>query len=136
RSGRPRRRPGGRGGAGRDGGRSRRRLGGRPRRVRQPHGARRRPRAPAPGAAALAGGVELQLLGARWLEDPLPPEDVEGYVALSAALEMPVAAGETECTRWQFEERLRQKAVDLILPDICRAGGISEGRKIATVADI
>ena len=49
---------------------------------------------------------------------------------------MPVAAGETECTRWQFEERLRRKAVDLILPDICRAGGITEGRKIATVADL
>jgi L-alanine-DL-glutamate epimerase-like enolase superfamily enzyme len=55
---------------------------------------------------------------------------------LSAALEIPVAAGETECTRWQFEERLRQKAVDVILPDICRAGGITEGRKIATVADL
>jgi D-galactarolactone cycloisomerase len=85
---------------------------------------------------ALHVGRELQRLGVKWLEDPLPPEDVEGYVALSAALEMPVAAGETECTRWQFEERLRQKAVDLILPDICRAGGISEGRKIALVADL
>ena len=85
---------------------------------------------------ALSVGRELQRLGVRWLEDPLPPEDVEGYVALSAALELPVAAGETECTRWQFEERLRQKAVDLILPDVCRAGGITEGRKIATVADL
>jgi L-alanine-DL-glutamate epimerase-like enolase superfamily enzyme len=85
---------------------------------------------------ALAVGRELQRLGVRWLEDPLPPEDIEGYVALSAALELPIAAGETECTRWQFEERLRRKAVDVILPDICRAGGISEGRKIATVADL
>jgi D-galactarolactone cycloisomerase len=85
---------------------------------------------------ALAVGRELQRLGVRWLEDPLPPEDVEGYVALSAALEMPVASGETECTRWQFEERLARKAVDVILPDICRAGGISEGCKIATVADV
>jgi L-alanine-DL-glutamate epimerase-like enolase superfamily enzyme len=57
-------------------------------------------------------------------------------VALSAALAMPVAAGETECTRWQFEERLARRAVGVILPDICRAGGITEGRKIATVADV
>jgi L-alanine-DL-glutamate epimerase-like enolase superfamily enzyme len=85
---------------------------------------------------ALSVGRELQRMDVRWLEDPMPPEDVEGYVALAAALEMPVAAGETECTRWQFEDRLRQKAVDLILPDICRAGGITEGRKIATVADL
>jgi len=86
--------------------------------------------------SALAVGREVQRMGVRWLEDPLPPEDVEGYVALSAALEMSVAAGETECTRWQFAERLSRKAVDVILPDICRAGGITEGRKIATVADV
>ena len=85
---------------------------------------------------AMQVGRELQAMGVRWLEDPLPAEDVEGYVALSAALEMPIASGETECTRWQFEERLSRKAVDVILPDICRAGGISEGRKIATVADL
>ena len=47
-----------------------------------------------------------------------------------------MAAGETECTRWQFEERLARRAVDVILPDICRAGGISEGRRIATVASL
>ena len=85
---------------------------------------------------ALEFGRELERLGVKWLEDPLPPEDVDGYVALSAALAMPVAAGETECTRWQFEERLARRAVDVILPDVCRAGGITEGRKIATVADI
>ena len=85
---------------------------------------------------ALVVGRELERLGVRWLEDPLPPEDVDGYVVLSAALTMPVAAGETECTRWQFEERLARRAVDVILPDICRAGGITEGRKIATVADV
>jgi D-galactarolactone cycloisomerase len=84
---------------------------------------------------ALAVGRALERLGVAWLEDPLPPEDVDGYVALAAALEMPIAAGETECTRWQFAERLARRAVDLILPDICRAGGISEGRKIATIAD-
>jgi L-alanine-DL-glutamate epimerase-like enolase superfamily enzyme len=57
-------------------------------------------------------------------------------VRLSAALDMAVAAGETECTRWQFEQRLSRRAVDVILPDICRAGGISEGRRIATVASL
>jgi len=85
---------------------------------------------------ALYVGRQLQAMGVRWLEDPLPPEDVDGYVHLAAALEMAVASGETECTRWQFEERLRRRAVDVILPDICRAGGISEGRQIATVASV
>jgi len=57
-------------------------------------------------------------------------------VRLSAARDLPIAAGETECTRWQFEERLARRAVDIILPDVCRAGGISEGRRIATVASL
>ena len=85
---------------------------------------------------ALYVGRELEKLGVYWFEDPLPPEDVDGYVRLAAALDMAVAAGETECTRWQFEERLRRRAVDVILPDVCRAGGISEGRRIATVASL
>jgi len=85
---------------------------------------------------ALYVGRKLQDLGVYWLEDPLAPEDVEGYIHLTAALDMAVAAGETECTRWQFEERLSRRAVDIILPDICRAGGISEGRRIATVASL
>lgn len=85
---------------------------------------------------ALYVGRRLQELGVYWLEDPLPPEDVDGYVHLAAALDMAVAAGETECTRWQFAERLARRAVDVILPDICRAGGITEGRRIATVAGL
>jgi L-alanine-DL-glutamate epimerase-like enolase superfamily enzyme len=79
-------------------------------------------------------GQRLQEMGVYWLEDPLPPEDIDGYVRLSAELTMSVAAGETECTRWQFEDRLSRHTVDVILPDICRAGGISEGRRIATIA--
>jgi L-alanine-DL-glutamate epimerase-like enolase superfamily enzyme len=86
--------------------------------------------------SATEAGRRLERMGAGWLEDPLPPEDVEGYVALCAALDLPVASGETECNRWQFNEKLRRRASDVILPDTCRAGGISEGRKIALVADL
>jgi L-alanine-DL-glutamate epimerase-like enolase superfamily enzyme len=85
---------------------------------------------------AVAAGRLLERAGAAWFEDPLPPEDVEGYAALCAALDLPVANGETECTRWQFNDKLSRRAADIILPDICRAGGISEGRKIALIADV
>ena len=86
--------------------------------------------------SATAAGRRLERMGAGWLEDPLPPEDVAGYAALCAALDLPVASGETECTRWQFNEKLSRRAADVILPDVCRAGGITEGRKIANVADL
>jgi L-alanine-DL-glutamate epimerase-like enolase superfamily enzyme len=84
----------------------------------------------------VTAGRRLERAGAAWFEDPLPPEDVDGYVSLCAALDMPVANGETECTRWQFNDKLSRRAADIILPDICRAGGISEGRKIALIADV
>ncbi len=83
---------------------------------------------------ALEVGRRLEAMGVYWLEDALPPEDVPGYVRLAAVLDMLVVGGETECTRWQFQERLQAGAFDAILPDVCRAGGISEGRKIAEVA--
>lgn len=85
---------------------------------------------------AVLAARRMESVGVRWLEDPLPPEDVSGYAALCAAVDMPIANGETECTRWQFHEKLSRRAADIILPDICRAGGISEGRKIAWVADL
>src|SRR6266508_330291 len=48
--------------------------------------------------SATQAGRRLERMGAGWLEDPLPPEDVDGYAALCAALDLPVASGETECT--------------------------------------
>lgn len=83
---------------------------------------------------ALAVGRKMEAMGVRWLEDALPPEDTAGYARLSAALDMMVVGGEVDCTRWQVQERLAAGAFDAILPDICRAGGISEGRRIADVA--
>ncbi|MDF1516042.1 MAG: mandelate racemase/muconate lactonizing enzyme family protein, partial [Anaerolineae bacterium] len=85
---------------------------------------------------ALQIGLQLQALGVYWFEDPLMPEDHEGYKQLSDHLDMAVVAGETECNRYQFRDRLATRAVDIILPDVCRAGGISEGLKIARLADI
>ncbi len=84
---------------------------------------------------AIQMGRELERLGCYWLEDPLLPEDHSGYAELSRALDMMVVAGETECNRFQFRDRLAARAVDVILPDICRAGGITEGQKIAVLAD-
>ena len=84
---------------------------------------------------AVKVGRELERLGCYWFEDPLVPEDHTGYAELSRALDIMVVAGETECNRFQFRDRLAARAVDAILPDICRAGGITEGQKIAILAD-
>ena len=86
--------------------------------------------------SALSVGRRLQAAGVHWLEDPLPPEDISGYRYLMEKLDIAIAAGETDCTRWQVMQRLQSQSVSVLLPDICRAGGISEGRKIATAASL
>lgn len=84
---------------------------------------------------AVQVGRALEQIGCYWFEDPLVPEDHSGYAELSRALDIMVVAGETECNRFQFRDRLAARAVDAILPDICRAGGITEGQKIGILAD-
>jgi D-arabinonate dehydratase/D-galactarolactone cycloisomerase len=85
-------------------------------------------------ATALRVGRQLEDLGIYWYEEPLSPEHVEGYRALAAALDMPVAAGEAAFTRYDFRELLVRRAVDIIQPNACRTGGLSEVRKIAALS--
>lgn len=69
-----------------------------------------------------------------WFEEPVPPEDLSGYQAVKAALTIPIAGGECEFTRQGFREILTRRAMDILQPDICSAGGLSECKKIADMA--
>lgn len=84
--------------------------------------------------AAIRLGRELEQLNVEWFEEPISPEDVDGYVEVTRALDMAVAGGENEFTRWGFRDLVVRKAMDIVQPDVCAAGGISECRKIATLA--
>ena len=83
---------------------------------------------------AIRLGRKLQELDIEWFEEPISPEDIDGYVEVSRALDMAVAGGENEFTRWGFRDAIARKAMDIVQPDVCAAGGISECRKIATLA--
>ncbi len=83
---------------------------------------------------AIRLGRELEKLGVEWFEEPISPEDIDGYVEVTRALDMAVAGGENEFTRWGFRDLVVRKAMDIVQPDVCAAGGISECRKIATLA--
>lgn len=69
-----------------------------------------------------------------WFEEPISPEDRDGYVEVTRALDMAVAGGENEFTRWGFRDIVARKAMDIVQPDLCAAGGFSECRKIAALA--
>src|SRR5262245_57940834 len=66
-----------------------------------------------------------------WFEEPVVPEDLAGYQEARRGQPVPVAGGETWFTLWNFKEALSARAVDIIQPDICAVGGLSEAKKIA-----
>jgi D-galactarolactone cycloisomerase len=59
-----------------------------------------------------------------WFEEPFEPEDIDRFLALRGRVELPVAAGENEFGFEGFRELLRAGALDIVQPDVCRAGGI------------
>jgi L-rhamnonate dehydratase len=70
-----------------------------------------------------------------WIEEPLSPDDVEGYARLCAEVRGPlIASGEHEYTRHGFGELIRHKAVKLLQPDTTWSGGLTEVRRIAALA--
>lgn len=71
-----------------------------------------------------------------WLEDPLLPVDHQGYSELTGSTSLRIAMGETECNRYGVRDRLLGKECNILLPDVCRAGGISETFKMARLADV
>ena len=68
-------------------------------------------------------------------EEPVPAENVEALVQVARAIRIPVATGERLCTKFQFDEVLRRQAAAIIQPDLCHAGGLTEVKKIAALAE-
>ncbi len=71
-----------------------------------------------------------------WLEEPVPPENVAALREVRRAARVPICAGENLYLRWGFRDLLERQAVDIIMPDIPKCGGLSECRKIANMAEV
>ncbi|MBN1933197.1 MAG: mandelate racemase/muconate lactonizing enzyme family protein [Anaerolineae bacterium] len=86
-----------------------------------------------PSAITLAKAVEpLRLL---WLEEPVPAENIDALAQVRASTSTAICTGENQYTRFQFIELLQKRACDVIMPDLAKAGGIAEGKRIADIAD-
>ena len=72
---------------------------------------------------ALRRGRAFQDLGCYWWEEPIPAHDIDGYAALAGGLDIPLATGENLYTPADFARFLRRDAVDIVQPDLRRAGG-------------
>ncbi|MGR3661832.1 MAG: mandelate racemase/muconate lactonizing enzyme family protein [Paracoccaceae bacterium] len=79
---------------------------------------------------------DLEPLKLMWLEEPIPPENIDTMREITAATSTPICAGENLYLRHGFRELIEKHAVDIIMPDIPKCGGLSECRKIANMAEI
>jgi len=71
----------------------------------------------------------------RWIEEPLLPDEVEGYAELNRMGHVPIAGGEHEHTLAGFRTLVERRAVDVLQFDTNRVGGLTQARKIATLAE-
>lgn len=83
---------------------------------------------------AIAMGRVLEESGFEFFEEPVPPEDRVGYARVRSRLDLAIAGGEAEYTRWGFRDFIDGGCVDIIQPDICVCGGVSEVQRITALA--
>ena len=84
-------------------------------------------------ALSLARAIES--FDIRWFEEPLSPDDLDGFRWLRGQTSIPLATGECECLRAGFRRLLESGGVDVVQPDLCHAGGITETRRIVDMAE-
>jgi galactonate dehydratase len=87
-------------------------------------------------ASGIAVARAMEQFNLLWLEEPVPPENVAAMREVKQASRTPLCSGENLYLRWGFRDIIEQQAVDFIMPDIPKCGGLSECRKIANMAEV
>jgi galactonate dehydratase len=78
----------------------------------------------------------LEPLNLMWLEEPIPAENPEAYKSIADQTSTPICAGENHYLAYGFRRLLETQAVDIIMPDLQKAGGLGEGQRIANLANL
>ncbi len=78
----------------------------------------------------------LEPLNMMWLEEPIPAENTDAYKKITESTSTPICAGENHYLAHGFRPLLENGAVDIIMPDLQKAGGLGEGQRIANLANL
>src|SRR6187402_2082584 len=78
----------------------------------------------------------LEPLNLMWLEEPIPAENADAYAEISKSTSTPICAGENHYLAHGFRPLLEKGGVDIIMPDLQKAGGLGEGQRIANLANL
>lgn len=81
-------------------------------------------------------GKELERLDIAWFEEPLLPDDYAGLAKITKELDIPVATGELEATRWGFKNLIDYHVADILQPDVTVLGGVTEWLKVVTLINV
>ena len=84
-------------------------------------------------AVAIKLAKALEPYDIAWFEEPVTPDDHAGQAEVRRATTIPIASGEREFTRFDFADLLEKRALDIAQPDVARAGGLTEIRRIAAL---
>ncbi len=87
-------------------------------------------------AGAIRLGQALEPYAPLWFEEPIPPDTPAEMAKVAAAVRIPIATGERLTTKTEFHTALQKGAATILQPALGRAGGISEAKKIATIAEV
>lgn len=71
-----------------------------------------------------------------WIEEPVPAENIEALREVTLSSSTPICVGENLFLMYPFQAVLERKAADIVMPDIQKCGGIGEGQRIATIANV
>ena len=83
---------------------------------------------------AIRLGRRLEEFDLTWFEEPLPAWDLEGLARVAAALDTPIASGETDYSRYAFRQMLTLRSADILMPDLQRVGGVTEFMRVGHMA--
>ncbi len=78
----------------------------------------------------------LEPLNLMWLEEPIPAENADAYAEITRSTSTPICAGENHYLAYGFRPLLEKSGVDIIMPDLQKAGGLGEGQRIANLANL
>lgn len=78
----------------------------------------------------------LEPLNLMWLEEPIPAENTDAYKKITQSTSTPICAGENHYLAYGFRPLLESGAVDIIMPDLQKCGGLGEGQRIANLANL
>jgi galactonate dehydratase len=85
---------------------------------------------------AHAVAKKLEPLNLMWLEEPVPAENIEAYKLIADETSTPICVGENQYLAYGFRRMLETGAVDIVMPDLQKCGGLGEGQRIANLAHL